>query len=104
MARQRSAKTQDGEAKTRRIRSRTGTATTKSTSGTGKSTRTTGRSTHTREKSMLAADVTAGFESTEEAIRRRAYEIYLGRGATPGDPVADWVQAEQEIRAGQAKT
>ncbi|MEO1009463.1 MAG: DUF2934 domain-containing protein [Planctomycetota bacterium] len=37
---------------------------------------------------------------SEDAIRRRAYEIYRGRQAyAPGDPVRDWLQAEAELRA-----
>ena len=36
---------------------------------------------------------------TLEQIRRRAYEIYLQRNGLPGDPEADWRQAEQEVRA-----
>jgi hypothetical protein len=35
-------------------------------------------------------------------IERRAYEIYLSRNDTSGDPVADWLQAERELR--DAKT
>ena len=31
-------------------------------------------------------------------IRRRAYEIYLGRNGGPGDHVSDWIQAERELR------
>lgn len=34
---------------------------------------------------------------TLEQIRRRAYEIYLRRDGQPGDPQADWRQAEQEV-------
>ena len=34
-----------------------------------------------------------------EAIAARAYEIYLGRNGAPGDPNADWLQAEQELAA-----
>jgi hypothetical protein len=30
-------------------------------------------------------------------VARRAYEIYLSRNGTPGDPMADWLQAEQEL-------
>jgi len=41
---------------------------------------------------------TAGREPTEEQIRRRAYQIYMARGCTPGDPTADWLQAERELR------
>jgi hypothetical protein len=35
-------------------------------------------------------------------IERRAYEIYEGRNGAAGDPVADWLQAERELR--DAKT
>ena len=37
---------------------------------------------------------------TSEEIRQRAYEIYLSRvrEEVPGDPVSDWVRAEQELR------
>ena len=35
---------------------------------------------------------------TAEQIRRRAYDIYVARGGVPGDPVADWLQAERELR------
>jgi hypothetical protein len=35
----------------------------------------------------------------EEEIRRRAYEIYLERGAQPGLELEDWLQAERELTA-----
>lgn len=35
-------------------------------------------------------------------IERRAYEIYLSRNRAPGDPVADWLQAERELRDAKA--
>jgi len=34
----------------------------------------------------------------EDAIRRRAYELYEGRGRTGGRELEDWVQAESEVR------
>ena len=40
---------------------------------------------------------------TLEQIRRRAYEIYLQRNGQPGNPEADWRQAEQEVRASQQR-
>ena len=40
----------------------------------------------------------------EENIRHRAYEIYLDRGGEPGHDLADWLQAERELTADQAKT
>jgi len=33
----------------------------------------------------------------EQEIRDRAYEIYLQRGAQPGDELEDWLQAEREL-------
>jgi hypothetical protein len=38
----------------------------------------------------------------DEEIRRRAYELYLERGMTPGDPGQDWLVAEQQVRAHHA--
>jgi hypothetical protein len=35
----------------------------------------------------------------EDEIRRRAYEIYVERGSTPGDERADWLVAEREVRS-----
>jgi hypothetical protein len=40
---------------------------------------------------------------TEDDVRRRAHEIYLKRGATPGDEVGDWLQAERELHANQPR-
>jgi hypothetical protein len=34
---------------------------------------------------------------TYDEIALRAYHIYLERGATPGDPMRDWLQAEREL-------
>jgi len=34
---------------------------------------------------------------THEQIAQRAYEIYLERGATAGDPMQDWLRAELEL-------
>jgi hypothetical protein len=34
----------------------------------------------------------------EERIRRRAFDLYLQRGCQPGSELADWLQAEVEIR------
>ena len=37
--------------------------------------------------------------ASEQEIRRRAYEIYLERGAQPGHELEDWLQAEHELTA-----
>ena len=34
-----------------------------------------------------------------EMIRKRAYELFLARGATHGADLADWFKAEQELHA-----
>ena len=33
----------------------------------------------------------------EQEIRRRAYELYLGRDEEPGHDLEDWLQAEREL-------
>jgi hypothetical protein len=35
--------------------------------------------------------------TVEQEIRARAYEIYLRRGAQPGNELEDWLQAEREL-------
>jgi Protein of unknown function (DUF2934) len=39
-----------------------------------------------------------------DEIALRAYHIYLGRGATAGDPMQDWLQAERELAQAPKKT
>ena len=53
----------------------------------------------TRPRSKSAARVPTMTGPTEDQIRARAYQIYLSRGATPGNPDWDWQQAELELRA-----
>jgi hypothetical protein len=55
--------------------------------------------TETRPDLTLVSRPAVG--SIEEEIRRRAYELYLERGSTPGDPGKDWLIAEQEVRSRQ---
>ncbi len=43
-------------------------------------------------------------EPTQDQIAARAYEIYLERGATPGDPMQDWLRAELELTAPPQKS
>lgn len=42
---------------------------------------------------------TAGNQPTQEEIALRAYQIYLKRGATPGNELGDWMQAERQLIA-----
>ena len=37
--------------------------------------------------------------ATDDAIARRAYELYQARGGSHGADMDDWLQAEQELRA-----
>jgi hypothetical protein len=34
---------------------------------------------------------------SSEEIERRAYEIFMARGAEPGHDLEDWLQAEREL-------
>jgi Protein of unknown function (DUF2934) len=43
--------------------------------------------------------VTSIYPEMEEAIRRRAYELYEERGRHPGFHEEDWKRAEEEVRA-----
>jgi Protein of unknown function (DUF2934) len=38
-------------------------------------------------------------QPTHDEIALRAYQIYVERGCTPGDPMEDWLRAEQELLA-----
>jgi hypothetical protein len=40
--------------------------------------------------------------STLEEIQRRAYQIYLSRGAADGQDLKDWLQAERDLRQASA--
>jgi len=41
---------------------------------------------------------------TQDQIATRAYEIYLERGSTPGDPMQDWLRAERELTESPKKS
>jgi hypothetical protein len=44
-----------------------------------------------------AEGTSANHAPNHDEIRRRAYDIYLGRGGAPGHELEDWLQAESEI-------
>ncbi len=60
----------------------------------------------TPDPPAIAADAIAAVGASNgiafEAIQRRAYELYLRRGATPGGDLADWLAAERELKARSA--
>jgi Protein of unknown function (DUF2934) len=39
-------------------------------------------------------------DHTSEAIARRAYELYLSRGASHGRDIDDWLEAERQLSDG----
>ena len=57
------------------------------------------KSIQVKQELSAATSLKVVTEVTEEAIRARAYEIYLARGGVAGDPILDWLQAEQELRS-----
>lgn len=38
----------------------------------------------------------------EQAIRQRAYELFVKRGGTPGHALDDWLEAEAELIHGHS--
>jgi hypothetical protein len=70
-----------------------------------------------RSNTERTQEIAAGTQSTEspvvpqvkndtaapperDRIARRAYELYLARGGSDGDPMEDWLTAEREFNAG----
>ena len=45
-----------------------------------------------------AEDTSENQALNHSEVRRRAYEIYLGRGGLPGNELEDWLQAEYELQ------
>ena len=50
-----------------------------------------------RETKRAKAKTSAVAEVKPDAIRCRAYEIFLARNGGPGDHRTDWAQAEREL-------
>jgi hypothetical protein len=55
----------------------------------------------TQAKTAAAPSVSAGI--SEEAIARRAYEIYEREGRQPGSELQNWLRAEAELQ-GESKS
>lgn len=54
-------------------------------------------------RSERAIGVIPAGEPTDDQIRERAYLLYEARGGVQGDPVADWLLAERQLKA-EART
>jgi hypothetical protein len=52
----------------------------------------------TAPQSSATLTATTRRSVTQEAIAKRAYELYLGRGGRGGSDVDDWLRAERELR------
>ncbi len=48
----------------------------------------------------VKAAATPGRVLTHDLIAKRAFEIYASRGYAPGNPAADWAEAERQLKAG----
>jgi hypothetical protein len=59
---------------------------------------TIGEVTHLVETDAPRPTVDEHAGATDEAIARRAYELYLARGGEHGSDMNDWIQAECELR------
>lgn len=51
-----------------------------------------------RAATRAAPPATRKSRPTREEIARRAYELYVARGGTPGSDIEDWLKAERELR------
>jgi hypothetical protein len=56
-----------------------------------------GKSLSTSPVEAGSSDEISRAQPEPEDIAVRAYHIYLERGGVEGDPVSDWLQAEQEL-------
>jgi hypothetical protein len=52
-----------------------------------------------REPAAAAVGAVEAAVLNEDEVRRRAYEIFVRRGRTPGREVEDWLEAEQELKS-----
>lgn len=51
-----------------------------------------------REKIRPSAEQMSERKLSREEVERRAYELWLARGAPHGSDQADWLQAERELK------
>ncbi len=56
-----------------------------------------------KSKNTSVAAISEPRPSLEEAIRRRAYELYEQRGRKDGHDMDDWLRAEAEVTHSAAK-
>jgi hypothetical protein len=49
-------------------------------------------------KAASPAQTSASPDQAPDAVERRAYELFLDRGAEPGHELDDWLRAERELK------
>jgi len=47
----------------------------------------------------ISEDQRTESQAMHDRIAQRAFELFLARGATPGQDIEDWLRAEHELRA-----
>ena len=52
-------------------------------------------------ESKQLLSVVTNSDADHEAIRMRAYELYIDRGMEDGHDLEDWLRAEQEVMPGE---
>ncbi len=57
-----------------------------------------------KSKSTSVASISDPRPNFEEAIRRRAYELYEQRGRKDGHDMDDWLRAESEVTRSAGRT
>lgn len=65
---------------------------------------TNGRTAVARARTSTVREALQSLDPTHDEIKTRAFQIYLARNGQPGDPTADWLQAERELRAEKARS
>lgn len=75
-----------------------GTTGRRRTKTTAKQTVATGQESNGKAIHDRGAEAAPAMEMNLETIRARAYELFLARGATHGADLADWFNAEKEVR------
>lgn len=64
---------------------------------------TSGKTAVMKPRTASVLETLTSMEPTQDEIKARAFQIYMARNGKPGDPNADWLQAERELRAEKSK-
>ena len=81
-----------------RVSKGNGTTVRRRTKTTAKQAAATAQESNGRAAHNDASEAVPNTEKNIETIRVRAYELFVARGASHGDDLADWLNAERELR------